>query len=69
MRANACIWRKGNAWSGKQWVTDCRRNIVVPSARRDPLQQGYKYCPFCGGYLQIYKTPDVEPPKPWPRDA
>jgi hypothetical protein len=59
VRANACIWRvvpKTTAWK-----PDCKSQEFDPAMPANytfdfggaitPLQYGYAYCPFCGGWL------------------
>ena len=43
----ACGWRKINcSVNGEYWDSDCFRSHFIMSS--NVIEQGYKYCPFCG---------------------
>lgn len=49
MSQKYCQWKKGN--HADEWVTECESNYYFSGHESGPGENGFCYCPYCGGRL------------------
>lgn len=55
MRANPCIWQRVTGLSGLTWRPEACKIEARHAFADGPLKAGWKYCPYCGGWMEEKK--------------
>lgn len=46
-----CEWEETN--NGEVWVSECGESFFFDTY--GPIENGFRYCPFCGDAITVYK--------------
>lgn len=63
MRIGSCVWQPADdGGDERHWSTTCKHEFVFLDG--GPVENEIKFCPFCGGLVEIDTTTTTEGEKP-----